>query len=132
MTIRTCIIDDDPIFIYTAKALLSRSSAIGVITVCENGQDAYNFILQCLDAPDEMPHLILLDINMPIWDAWNFLDEYQKLDIENAPVIYIVSSSDHPDDQMRSKKYPVVKGFITKPLSEAFLEEILQSLQPVN
>ena len=59
--------------------------------------------------------LLLLDINMPFMDGWDFLDALEPLDV-SLP-IYIVSSSTSPRDLEKSKKYKRVKGFLSKPIT---------------
>lgn len=75
---------------------------------------------------EHMPAIIFLDINMPILDGFQFIEEFEKLDPELiAPVriIMLTSSIDHSDIE-RSKQYPSVAGFIHKPLTEEELSKL--------
>ncbi|KEQ30678.1 hypothetical protein N180_14135, partial [Pedobacter antarcticus 4BY] len=74
--------------------------------------------------------VIFLDLNMPVMDGWEFLDEYQKLDgfpLDGVP-LYIVSSSISPYEMDRSAGIPVVTEFIIKPLVKEKFLEILENL----
>ncbi|CAN5399723.1 response regulator [soil metagenome] len=72
---------------------------------------------------DHLPALIFLDINMPILDGFQFIEEFEKLDKEIVSSIKIImlTSSINPSDIERSKKFSSVKGFIHKPLTEEAL-----------
>lgn len=70
-----------------------------------------------------LPSIIFLDINMPILDGFQFIEEFEKLDPELVKSIRIVmlTSSINPSDIERSKKYKSVDGFIHKPLTDQVL-----------
>lgn len=72
---------------------------------------------------DHLPSIIFLDINMPILDGFQFIEEFEKLDpvLVKAINIVMLTSSINPSDIERSKKFPSVKGFIHKPLTEEAL-----------
>lgn len=76
---------------------------------------------------EEFPSLILLDINMPAMDGWQFLNEFRNFPdaVRNKTTIYLFSSSDHPSDIEKKQMYPEVIDFLTKPLSE----EVANSLK---
>ena len=65
---------------------------------------------------------------MPVMDGWDFLEEFEKFDEEHKSqmFIYMVSSSVYNEDIERSKKYPSVKVFISKPLVKERIAEIIQ------
>ena len=117
-----CIIDDDEIYQRIASRMIDRSEAFSEAIYFTHASDA----LQFLDAEEELPDIILLDINMPLMDGWQFLNEIEK----NNPVvldnsrIYIVSSSIAGSDREKAKSYPKLKGFISKPISVSILKEL--------
>ncbi|HEU4718164.1 MAG TPA: response regulator [Bacteroidia bacterium] len=78
-----------------------------------------------LDA-NYLPSVIFLDINMPMLDGFQFIEEFEKLDkkITEPVSIVMLTSSINPADMERSKKYPSVKGFFHKPLTEEQLSSI--------
>lgn len=124
------LIDDDNINNFIVINKLKKLSVVKNIISVENGEEAIEFISYCVQNNIEnLPELILLDINMPIMDGWDFLDEFEKLDdsYKNKMHIYMVSSSVYQEDIDKSKKYSSVKKFISKPLNTEALNEIIQS-----
>ena len=77
-------------------------------------KEALDILLSGTDNPD----FILLDINMPGMNGWEFLDSLQlaKAAPENLPVIYLLSSSLDPEDEAKARNSVLAKGFISKPL----------------
>jgi CheY-like chemotaxis protein len=120
----TCIIDDDPIFIFAAKRILKVSNFCNNFTIFNDGEEAITKLKPILESGDNVPDIILLDLNMPIMDGWQFLDEFIKMKTTKQIALYIVSSSIDPVDLAKAKTYETVTDFIIKPLSKAKLEKI--------
>jgi CheY-like chemotaxis protein len=121
---RVCIIDDDPIYQMLAKRLISLNQYSDVILDFRDGNEAYLALKQMHEQGEKMPDIIFLDINMPIWDGWDFLDEIIKLKLQHTFEIYMVSSSTSPHDIEKAESYPFVKRFLTKPLQISDLNSI--------
>lgn len=79
----------------------------------------------------ELKSAILLDINMPEMNGWEFLDEYEGLDREQRAdyVIALVTSSQNPKDVEKAKSYNLVKEYVIKPLTEENLKDLIESLK---
>lgn len=129
--ITSCIIDDDPIFIYGTKRLMQELDFCENILVYNNGQDAIDALQELNDKGDVMPSVIFLDLNMPIMNGWEFLDDFVKLPNNNAGevTVYIISSSIDPRDLEKVKNYKVVNNYILKPITPKDLESILETLK---
>ncbi|MFD2917387.1 response regulator [Psychroserpens luteus] len=123
-----CIIDDDPIFIFGAKRMMELSDFCNSFMIFKNGQEAINNLKSIMLAGEEIPEVILLDINMPIMDGWEFLDEFTQIESHKLITIYIVSSSIDPVDLQRAKRYENVSNFIIKPIAIQTLKNILQEV----
>ena len=89
-----------------------------------NGKEAVDFLMTNPDFQHEKPSLILLDINMPIMDGFEFLEEYSKLDsnLKASTVVVMLTTSLHPRDLERADTFPDLKAYINKPLTK---EEIV-------
>ncbi|MEX1189381.1 MAG: PAS domain-containing protein [Bacteroidia bacterium] len=80
-----------------------------------------NKALNYLEENDKMGNkLIFIDLNMPSFDGWDFLEEYKNLPVRSP--VYILTSSINPKDIERSMQYDEVLKFLTKPLSADLLE----------
>lgn len=123
-----CIIDDDPIFIYSVKKLMKLANFCESFMIFNNGQEAINNLKPILESGVNMPNVILLDLNMPIMDGWEFLDEFTKIKADKQVVIYVVSSSIDPQDKNRLKNYEAVSKFIIKPINVDLLTKISKEL----
>ncbi len=113
----TCIIDDDPIFVFGAKKIMEMADVSNTFIVFKNGKAALDGLKPILHHGKNIPDIILLDINMPIMDGWQFLDEFIKIDCKKTIKIYVVSSSIDPSDLERAEKYHIIEDYILKPIS---------------
>ena len=122
-----CIVDDDPIFVYGTKVLLNHNKDIANdILVYENGKEALDSLSAMVEDGDNLPDIIFLDLNMPVMDGWRFLEAFIKIPIDKMPLVFIATSSIDEDDKLKAKQYPIVKEFLTKPLSESLLRELIE------
>jgi CheY-like chemotaxis protein len=125
--IQICLIDDDPIYTFTTQIRFKNAGFEKKLLEFQNGENAFYELLPILQSQPSSINVIFLDINMPIWDGWDFLDELQKMNIDLLPPIIMVSSSNNPDDKERSSHYPMVVAFEEKPLLPERALEILQN-----
>lgn len=122
---RVLFVDDDPITLMLCKMVIKKASFSNEIVTAKNGQEALKYYdtLKVANSINK-PQLIFLDLNMPVMDGWDFLegfmaDEYS--DFHDSKVI-ILSSTIDPEDLEKSRKYPMVIEFLSKPISKEMLE----------
>ena len=123
--INVAIIDDNMILQMHLKKLFLTYNNIKNITSFASVEDALEFFKETTDI-DKLPDVILLDINFPGLDGWDFLEEFEEIkkNIEKEISIYMISSSIMDSDMEKSKALELVKGFITKPISPSNLDDI--------
>jgi CheY-like chemotaxis protein len=123
----TWIIDDDEIYSFAIKIIMKRANISEKTLFFQNGKIAIDFFIENLHKPDELPDLILLDLNMPVLDGWQFLDAYEKLEpqISKSIAIYLVSSTIDEQDYNRAKSISCVTDLIVKPLTTSDINRIL-------
>ena len=112
--------------------------------------DEYNFLTEdaffdtcldcelhfCLSAKEgleflethKFPDLILLDINMPIMNGWEFLEEYERRNYHNIhdTLIIMTSSSCYKEDQVKAMSYKKVVEYVEKPISSESIYNIVE------
>ena len=118
-------VDDDPITLMLCKMVITKALFSKEITTAKNGEEAIKYFdtLKTSD-PNSKPQLIFLDLNMPVMDGWEFLDSFNTAaysEFHDTKVI-ILSSTTDPEDLKKSKKYPMVIDFLSKPISKEMLE----------
>jgi CheY-like chemotaxis protein len=121
----TYIVDDDPIFFFIFKKLLSKIENFKEIKNLKNGYLALCDLKEKFDKKEGFPSVIFLDLNMPVLDGWQFLDELEKLPFKSDLTIYVVSSTIDINEIKTCKKYNSVINFIQKPTSESELRSVL-------
>src|SRR6195952_2274734 len=94
------LVDDDEINNFISIKLIKKAVPNADITACLNGRLAIEELSEIQNKGVKLPDFILLDINMPIMNGWEFLDEYEKLKIDPAhkTKIFIISSSVFSND----------------------------------
>jgi CheY-like chemotaxis protein len=121
----TYIIDDDKIFVFVLKKLLGKNESFDQVLDFKNGEE----VLKILSNKNYiLPSIILLDINMPVIDGWQFLEQIEKLPNKNKLNIFIMSSSIDANDIEKSKSFSTVKDFISKPINNEKLNKLIENI----
>ncbi|WP_339836172.1 response regulator [uncultured Flavobacterium sp.] len=114
------IIDDDSIFKIIVKKLISKAEIFENVEIFSNGEEAFLAIKDVLNKKEQLPDIILLDIEMPIMDGWTFMSEisvFKQNFEEKKTSIFISSSSIAIDDKLKAEKNTCIKGFLSKPIT---------------
>ena|ERR1700741_2524261 len=111
------LIDDDPLSNIFNSMLIKKSHPEAGIYAITSAREAISYLK---DHDNKVPGLIFLDLNMPVMNGWDFLEEYKKLHLEIN--IVLVTSSDDSRDISRSREYKEVKQYLVKPMTPETLE----------
>ncbi|HSZ72257.1 MAG TPA: response regulator [Cytophagaceae bacterium] len=123
------LVDDDNVTNFLHSKVIEKAGVADRIEVKLNGQEAIDFLTHQNNTHEAIiPSLILLDINMPIMDGWEFLEAYrdQKMLANSKTNIVMLTTSSNPDDKQRAENIPFISAFKNKPLTLEMLDEILQ------
>tara|TARA_R110002051_G_scaffold65839_1_gene119479 strand:- start:23743 stop:24153 length:411 start_codon:yes stop_codon:yes gene_type:complete len=118
MILEILLVDDDPVVQYLHKTLLSKFN-FPEQKFFSNGEFALDYILE--NNNQNLLFLILLDINMPVMNGWEFLEELKKHSIKSLVKVVILTSSIDNSDKDKAKSYHQVFEFMEKPLHETFI-----------
>jgi CheY-like chemotaxis protein len=113
------IVDDDAIYQIIVNKIIQRSEMFSTISSFKNGKDALDYLHIAVENNTALPDIILLDINMPIMDGWEFMEEMGliKCKFNKQITVYIVSSSIAIEDKNKSKSYENILGYLSKPIT---------------
>ena len=123
-----CLVDDDPIVVFGLKKMMRLVKFCENFLVYSNGQEALDALIAIFKNGQEIPDLILLDLNMPVMDGWEFLDAFTKYNPPKKITIYILTSSIDPRDQERAMRFNSVSNYVVKPVTLEQLEAIRDSI----
>lgn len=115
------LIDDDEVSNFTTTIDLRMYNPAVKVDVCLNGKDAMDYFDACVD----LPELVLLDVNMPLKNGWDFLDWLNSnYDDKFRSNVIMYSTSTRYEDMEKCKSYDFVLDYLEKPLDESKLRVI--------
>lgn len=124
---KVLLIEDDSITVLVCERIIKLTEFADEVISVNNGQEALDYFQQETgNTGNGFPEIIFLDINMPIMNGWEFLDEFGNIQssLKKLPLIFILSSTVDPEDEKKGMSYPYVKNFISKPLTKEHLDAI--------
>lgn len=127
---KTYLIDDDHIGTYLTEQLLRAEGLTDSIHKFLSAEEGLEALLR--DLPDALPQLVLLDLNMPLMDGWQFLEALAPYEaqLRDRCTIYILTSSLALTDLEKSRRYPLVAGLVHKPLDRGEIRAMMAELAP--
>ncbi len=117
--LRFIIVDNDPVNNLLCRLAIKDAVADADILAFSDPLKAFQYISEH-DESNNRVNILLLDINMPVWSGWDFVDHFDKLDnkIKSRFKIYMLSSSIDNNDKQRAVENKNVVDYIEKPLTE--------------
>jgi len=120
------IVDDDEVYTFVLKKNINLLSICDKVSIHSNGQKGIVSLKQTITSKETLPDVIFLDINMPVMDGWQFMDEFIKLKplLYKEVKIFLASSSIAIEDKVRAKSYIEISDFFEKPIGTDILSRI--------
>ncbi len=124
------LIDDDRFQVAALKKIIDGTALAGTVSIFEDGKQAIDHITQLTLLGEGLPHVIFLDINMPVMNAWKFLEAYTRLKrkLYRPIAVYVVTSSTEGVDMAQSRHFETVKGYVVKPVTKEKIYQILKGV----
>lgn len=124
------VVDDDSTSNLICDFIIKRFNSEAVIHLFTSPEEALQFMRDQNYTPETGITILFLDINMPTMSGFEFLEKFKKLkkEIRTQYQIYMLTSSIE-DFSSRVEEFPMVKGFLSKPINLSYLEEISLELQ---
>lgn len=122
-----CVVDDDEIYQFIIKRIIEKKKLPCKILVFNDGRELYNYLVENKSSAEKLPGALLLDINMPEMDGWEFIEQYRKIEdsLSKRGHIYVVTSSVNSKDEEKARAYSEIKDFIEKPFDVDHLVRIV-------
>ena len=125
-----CVIDDDVIYQFAVKLTIQQLDLAEQVLTFSNGELAMDYLIENAKEASKLPDVLLLDINMPVMDGWDFLNwfsDYKKMLQKDIPIFMVSSSIDWRDIE-RAKGFEDVVDYVSKPLTDGNFYEIVQRI----
>jgi len=121
---RVLLVDDDEAFNFLNRIVFADSKVDCQVDEVMDGKAALEYLQQSEECPD----VILLDINMPVMDGFEFLEHFEKQNkCSGISKVFILTSSQRDEDKTKSLKNKYVKGYFDKPLNSTHIREIISA-----
>lgn len=122
------LIDDSEVDQMIYRRIVQKSGLVRTLIQFTDGREA---LAHLEENPDDGPDLILLDINMPSMDGFEFLEAAtHKLNMLDCPIVVMLTTSLNPKDEERARSFELVQDFLNKPLSVDQLRDLSRLLNP--
>ena len=123
------VVDDDDINLFIIKKVIEKSIFDINLTIKKDGLQAFNYLKTLSESKQKLPDILITDINMPVMNGWELIENCLASDFLEHTNLYILTSSVFEEDLERSKKHPKLNGFISKPLSFDVLNQLMNELK---
>lgn len=120
------IVDDDTMYTSILAKMIKVKKACNNLMIFGNGAEALEYLQFAIEEAKNVPDVILLDINMPIMDGFDFLEAYISL-VPQLPkdiTIYMITSSVHDADREKAETFNQISKFIVKPITMEEIERL--------
>ncbi|ANQ50283.1 response regulator [Flammeovirga yaeyamensis] len=122
------LIDDSESISFFNQLIIEQANITEKCTMLLSGEKGLEYLQEYDKEKYPLPEIILLDINMPRMNGWEFIEEFDQLDksITENITLFMLTTSTNKDDKDKALTYSTVKGYLTKPLTEEQLNQVLE------
>jgi len=106
------LVDDDPMSNTYSTLVVKKQNPNTEVLTFNSGTSALKYLK---DGSNPKPVIILLDLNMPVMNGWDFMEEYEKLDLD-IEVVVVTSSNDY-EDRNRTRSFHRIIDYFVKPIT---------------
>lgn len=122
------VVDDNDIDRQCLERALSKNPNLGPVTTAENGRDALDYLLNEQKCNGLTTCIVLLDLNMPRLDGFEFLAELQKQKLRKHTVVFVLTTSEDDSDVIHSYEH-FVAGYLVKSRTGKNFEAVVDFLE---
>jgi CheY-like chemotaxis protein len=125
------LVEDDPISQHITSLIIKDCNLAEEVHIAQNGKEALTKLqVLCGGTPPDCPSIILLDLNMPVMNGIEFMEEYFSGNgkPKAGPKLYVLTSSTNNKDKNQAEKFPI-SGYIEKPLTYQKIKDIVDDFQ---
>ncbi len=123
-----CLVEDDRIQVFLISKFVDRTGLVEKFSTFDNGKVAFEAMKARAENNQPLPDVIFLDLNMPVWDGWEFYESFITLTGSENVLIFILTSSVSDYDVNKALSLGLENRYLSKPLSFSALEKLLQEL----
>ncbi len=124
---RVILIDDNPIERYIFSRIILHNNFGKKVLEFSLASEALAYLEENREKIDQLPEVIFIDLYMPYFSGFDFLEAYDKLPLtlKNKIQLFIVSNTIDDIDIMQVCRDPNVVSFQQKPITKKFLNRII-------
>ena len=124
------IIDDSRLDCFIAEKIIQNSGTYSSVKSYMEATEAYEAIKNGLIGDDSIITIIILDIQMPVMNGFQFVEVFEKLpkEIQSKFAIFLFSSSINENDKNRLDNYPSIIRFYSKPISKDTIAQMIEQV----
>lgn len=124
------IIDDSQLDCFIGEKIIQNTGTFSSVKSYIQAKDAYEFIKNSDPNPADAITVIVLDIQMPVMNGFQFVEAFERLPekIRSNFAIFMFSSSINENDMNRLENHPCIRKFYGKPISKDIVSNIVESL----
>ncbi|HET8886587.1 MAG TPA: response regulator [Salinimicrobium sp.] len=127
MNLQVLLVDDDKMILFIHKILINNSIIQSQPLTFTSGREVFTYLKN--DYNKKTSYLIMLDLNMPEMNGWEFLENMTNGKALDNVFVVIVTSSINSEDKRRAFSFPRVIDYIEKPLSGNWCDKLFEKLK---